>query len=123
MNKCIPNKDVHWSTYIFGGIKSILIAHINDYDMRLDITHTEHRDVFDFSNCPKDHDKKPFCFRYLTYKPETDILTESQQYRLCLDLLNEGCKVYCVDDTLKEQLDNRIKFVTAPLEDVYWIDL
>ena len=69
------------------------------------------------------HDKKPFCFRYLTYKPETDILTESQQYRLCLDLLNEGCKVYCVDDTLKEQLDDRIIFTAAPLEDVYWIDL
>ena len=71
----------------------------------------------------QNHDKKPFCFRYLTYKPETDILTESQQYRLCLDLLNEGCKVYCVDDTLKEQLDDRIIFTAAPLEDVYWIDL
>ena len=69
------------------------------------------------------HDKIPFCFRYLTYKPETDILTESQQYRLCLDLLNEGYTVYCIDDTLKEQLDDRIKFITAPLEDVYWIDL
>ena len=69
------------------------------------------------------HDKKPFCFRYLTYKPGTDILTESQQYRLCLDLLNEGYTVYCIDDTLKEQLDDRIKFITAPLEDVYWIDL
>ena len=71
----------------------------------------------------ENHSKLPFCFRYLTYKPDTDIITESQQYRLCLDLLNEGCKVYCVDDTLKEQLDNRIEFVTAPLEDVYWIDL
>ncbi len=71
----------------------------------------------------QNHDKKPFCFRYLTYKPETDILTESQQYRLCLDLLNEGCKVYCVDDTLKEQLDDRIIFTAAPIEDVYWIDL
>ena len=71
----------------------------------------------------QNHDKKPFCFRYLTYKPETDILTERQQYRLCLDLLNEGCKVYCVDDTLKEQLDDRIIFTAAPIEDVYWIDL
>ena len=71
----------------------------------------------------QNHSKLPFCFKYLTYKPETDILTESQQYRLCLDLLNEGCKVYCVDDTLKEQLDDRIIFTAAPLEDVYWIDL
>ena len=71
----------------------------------------------------QNHSKLPFCFKYLTYKPETDILTESQQYRLCLDLLNEGYTVYCIDDTLKEQLDDRIKFITAPLEDVYWIDL
>ncbi len=69
------------------------------------------------------HDKLPFCFRYLTYKPDTDILTESQQYRLCLDLLNEGCKVYCIDDTLKEQCDDRIIFTAAPIENVYWIDL
>ena len=71
----------------------------------------------------QNHSKLPFCFRYLTYKPGTDILTESQQYRLCLDLLNEGCKVYCIDDTLKEQLDDRIIFTAAPIEDVYWIDL
>ena len=38
----------------------------------------------------KNKKKLPFLFNYLTYKPNTDILTESQQYRLCLDLLNEG---------------------------------
>jgi len=65
----------------------------------------------------------PFCFKYLTYKPDTDILTESQQYRLCVDLLNEGYKVYCIDDQQKEKLDARIEFVAAPTENVCWIDL
>ena len=64
----------------------------------------------------------PFCFKYLTYKPGTDILTESQQYRLCLDLLDNGYRVYCTDDQQKESLDSRIIF-TTPTEEVCWIEL
>ena len=67
-------------------------------------------------------DDLPFCFRYLTYKPGTDILEESQQYRLCLDLLNAGYKVYCLDDNMKDQCDDRIIF-KSPTENVCWIDL
>jgi nucleotide sugar dehydrogenase len=43
-------------------------------------------------------DKKPFYFDYITYKKGTDILTESQQYRLCIDLLDRGYKVYIHND-------------------------
>ena len=42
--------------------------------------------------------KKPFYFDYITYKKGTDILTESQQYRLCLDLLDRGYTVYIHND-------------------------
>jgi nucleotide sugar dehydrogenase len=42
--------------------------------------------------------KKPFYFDSLTYKKGTDILTESQQYRLCLDLLDRGNTVYIHND-------------------------
>ena len=42
-------------------------------------------------------DSSAFYFRYVSYKPGTDILTESQQYRLCVDLLYEGYTCY-VDD-------------------------
>tara|TARA_B100000427_G_scaffold168854_1_gene140359 strand:- start:5274 stop:6389 length:1116 start_codon:yes stop_codon:yes gene_type:complete len=70
----------------------------------------------------KNVDKKPFCFKYLTYKPDTDIFTESQQYRLCLDLLGEGYTVYCLDDMLKERCDGRIIF-KKPDEETYLIDL
>ena len=41
----------------------------------------------------------PFFFSYITYKKGTDILTESQQYRLCVDLLDRGRKVYIQNDT------------------------
>lgn len=64
----------------------------------------------------------PFCFHYISYKEGTDILTESQQYRLCLDLLNEGYKVYVVEDYVKSQCDDRIIF-GIPNEEVFWIEL
>ena len=54
-------------------------------------------------------DNIPFCFDYISYKKGTDILTESQQYRLCLDLLDSGCKVYvieqkCIVDQIYDKL-------------------
>jgi hypothetical protein len=58
----------------------------------------------------------------LTYKPKTDILTESQQYKLCLDLLDEGYTVYCTDLSLKDRCDSRIKF-ESPVENVFEIEL
>ena len=64
----------------------------------------------------------PFCFNYIAYKPGTDILTESQQYQLCLELLDLGYKVYVLDDLLKDKSDARILF-EAPDEKVYRIDL
>jgi nucleotide sugar dehydrogenase len=64
--------------------------------------------------------KNPFYFDYITYKKGTDILTESQQYRLCIDLLDRGHRVYIHNDTrifnevydyLNEKYDDRVKFV------------
>jgi len=64
----------------------------------------------------------PFCFHYITYKEGTDILMESQQYRLCLDLLEKGYKVYVVDNSMESQCDDRIIF-GIPCEEVFWIEL
>ena len=76
------------------------------------------KDYFDKHNV----DNLPFCFEYIAYKPETDILTESQQYKLCLDLLDLGYKVYVLDDLLKGKCDARIVF-EEPEEEVYRINL
>ena len=62
----------------------------------------------------------PFYFDYITYKQGTDILTESQQYRLCLDLLDRGHTVYIhndkrvidqIYDYLVNSYGERVKFV------------
>ena len=64
--------------------------------------------------------RKPFYMEYITYKRGTDILTESQQYRLALDLLDKGHKVYIqndsrvtpvVSDYLDRTYGNRVRFV------------
>ena len=60
----------------------------------------------------------PFVMNYITYKRGTDILEESQQFQLCIDLLNEG---YCVNvieieevakklNSLSESYNSRLKF-------------
>ena len=60
----------------------------------------------------------PFVMNYVTYKRGTDILEESQQFKLCVDLLDEG---YCVNvieidevaknlQSLSESYNGRLKF-------------
>jgi len=70
----------------------------------------------------KNVDSRPYYFEYVSYKKGTDILTESQQYRLCIDLLSEGYTVY-IDDVesiikqlehLTEKYGNRVQFGKPP---------
>jgi len=59
--------------------------------------------------------KKPFYFDSITYKKGTDILTESQQYRLCLDLLDRGYTVYIRKD--KKVIDQVYDYMTTSYGD------
>ena len=70
----------------------------------------------------KNEQDLPFCFHYVSYKEDTDIIEESQQYRLCCDLLNLNYKVYVIDDLVKSKCDDRIVW-GVPCEEVFWIDL
>ena len=73
----------------------------------------------------------PFYFDYISYKKGTDMLVESQQYKLCLDLLDAGYTVYIDDiesiiNQVKDELTNRygdrVQFGTTN-EEVYKINL
>ena len=64
-------------------------------------------------------DNLPFYFDYVSYKKGTDILTESQQYRMCVDLLDDGYEVYINDndaimdmisDDLSDKYPDTVKF-------------
>ena len=67
-------------------------------------------------------EKIPFLFDSVAYKEGTDILTESQQYRLCLDLLDEGYEIYVKDDRIRDRCDSRIKF-EEPNEEFFMVML
>ena len=64
----------------------------------------------------------PFVFPSVAYKKGTDIIEESQQYRLCLDLLDAGHKVHVLDDSLKDICDDRILY-SKPTGYFFNIDL
>jgi nucleotide sugar dehydrogenase len=74
----------------------------------------------------KNKDNRPYYFSYISYKKGTDILTESQQYILCQDLLDAGYIVY-IDDVdsiisqvkefLTGEYGDRVKFGKPP-EDI-----
>jgi nucleotide sugar dehydrogenase len=87
---------------------------------------------FLFNQVVKDNAKNlPFYFDYITYKKGTDMIVESQQYNLCLSLLDAGYMVYIDDidvviaqikDYLYEKYYTRVKF-GSPKEEVYKIKL
>lgn len=77
----------------------------------------------------------PFYFDHIAYKKGTDIITESQQYKLCCMFLNAGYKVYISDnelvinkvkDELYEKYYDRVRFFKSESdlnEEVINIDL
>jgi nucleotide sugar dehydrogenase len=60
----------------------------------------------------------PFVMNYITYKRGTDILEESQQFKLCVDLLDEGYHLNVIEidevvkslQSLSESHNGRLKF-------------
>ena len=67
----------------------------------------------------KNPDKSvPFVMNYLGYKLNSNSLDESQPYRLCIDLLDEGYTLHVIEDNeviktlskISEEYDGRLKF-------------
>jgi nucleotide sugar dehydrogenase len=60
----------------------------------------------------------PFVMEHMTYKKGTNILEESQQFQLCIDLLNEGYSLNVIEydeiskklNSLSESYNNRLRF-------------
>jgi UDP-glucose 6-dehydrogenase len=60
----------------------------------------------------------PFVMDHITYKKGTNILEESQQFQLCVDLLNEGYILHVIEideitkklQQMSESYNNRLKF-------------
>jgi UDPglucose 6-dehydrogenase len=60
----------------------------------------------------------PFVMNHLTYKKGVNVMEESQQFQLCIDLLNDGYMLHIIESDeitkklspLSESYDNRLKF-------------
>jgi len=60
----------------------------------------------------------PFVMNHITYKKGSNIIEESQQFQLCVELLNEGYSVNVIEisevaiklNSLSESYDGRLKF-------------
>jgi nucleotide sugar dehydrogenase len=60
----------------------------------------------------------PFVMNHITYKKGTNVIEESQQFQLCIDLLNEGYTLNVIEipevaeklTSLSESYDGRLKF-------------
>ena len=87
--------------------------------LTVDEFNKEHSNFLKETYIKQNPDKSvPFVMNYITYKRGTDILEESQQFKLCLDLLDEGYYVNVIEiDTvtknlheLTEKYDGRLKF-------------
>ena len=80
---CLPRDNRSFSAYAKKlGLQYNLGATTDDFN-------NEHAKFLKNYFIGKNDRHLPFYFQYISYKDGTDILTESQQYRLCLDLLDE----------------------------------
>jgi UDPglucose 6-dehydrogenase len=87
--------------------------------LTVDEFNNEHADFIKNFFMNQNPDKTiPFVMSYITYKRGTDILEESQQFKLCLDLLEEGYYVNVIEidavikqlSDLSEEFNGRLKF-------------
>jgi UDPglucose 6-dehydrogenase len=110
---CLPRDNRALGHYAENlGMKLNLPLNVDDFNK-------EHAKFLKEYYIQKNPDKKiPFVMNYITYKRGTDILEESQQFQLCVDLLNEGYFVNVIEideiskklNYLSESYNNRVKF-------------
>jgi UDP-glucose 6-dehydrogenase len=87
--------------------------------LTIDNFNKEHADFIKNYFIQRNPDKSvPFVMDYITYKKGTNILEESQQYQLCIDLLDEGYTLHVIEideianklSKVSESYENRLKF-------------
>jgi nucleotide sugar dehydrogenase len=87
--------------------------------LTIDKINEEHSDFLKNFYMSQNPDKGvPFVMNHITYKTGTDILEESQQYKLCLELLEEGYYLNVIEidavvrklSEISEQYGDRLKF-------------
>ena len=111
---CLPRDNRALSNY---AKKYNANAKLSELVDEMNIDHTEYLATHYISKNP--NKKIPFVMRHISYKKGTDILTDSQQYNLCLRLLSEGYTVFVqeIDAVINQfklkdmsEIGDRLKF-------------
>ena len=110
---CLPRDNRSFSNYAGKVGLEFPLGHIVD---RFNRDHTVFLENYFIK---KNVDNLPFYMKTISYKPNTDITEESQQYLLCTRLLENGYRVYVepsdklpkeIIDQLKEKFSKLIQF-------------
>jgi nucleotide sugar dehydrogenase len=94
------------------GINTDLILSINQFNQ----SHVSF--IKDYYTEKNPNKEIPFVMNHITYKKGTNIIEESQQFQLCVELLNDGYTVNVIEisevaiklNSLSESYDGRLKF-------------
>ena len=94
------------------GVNSDLITSVNEFNQ-------SHISFIKEHYIQKNPNKEiPFVMNHITYKKGSNIVEESQQFKLCIELLNDGYSVNVIEvyevsnklNTLSESYNGRLKF-------------
>jgi GDP-mannose 6-dehydrogenase len=105
------NKSIkHYSETI--GVETNLLKSTNDFNE----SHLNF--IKDYFVKKNPNGELPFVFNHITYKKDTNVLEESQQFQLCVNLLNDGYNVNVIENPeiisqlndLSEKYNGRLKF-------------
>jgi GDP-mannose 6-dehydrogenase len=105
------NKSIkHYSETI--GVETNLLKSTNDFNE----SHLNF--IKDYFVKKNPNGELPFVFNHITYKKNTNVLEESQQFQLCVNLLNDGYNVNVIENPeiisqlndLSEKYNGRLKF-------------
>jgi UDPglucose 6-dehydrogenase len=120
---CLPRDNRSFAAYAKSvGLEYNLGATVDNFN-------NEHAKFLKNYFVKKNENNLPFAFHSIAYKPGTDILIESQQFRLCFDLATEGYMVYVTDYDMvdletRSKLEEDYKIVFGiPNEEVFWVEL
>jgi nucleotide sugar dehydrogenase len=120
---CLPRDNRSFAAYAKSvGLEYNLGATVDNFN-------NEHAKFLKNYFVKKNEKNLPFAFHSIAYKPGTDILIESQQFRLCFDLATEGYMVYVTDYDMvdletRSKLEEDYKIVFGiPNEEVFWVEL
>lgn len=99
---CFPRDNLAFSKYMEK------IGIVNNFGLTTDLFNKDHLEFMYRFHTNKNFGNLPFFFKYVSYKKDVDIFTESQQLELCIKLLQNGYEVIILKSESTEEVVKKI---------------